>query len=55
MSIQVLGAVWYMFFVERQYSFWKQKRKKEYNGTHSPSCELSFLDCTVAESHARDV
>lgn len=54
MSVQVLGAMWYLLSVERQYSCWKQECKKEYNGTHSPSCELSFLDCSTAGGPARD-
>ncbi|WOG87591.1 hypothetical protein DCAR_0206821 [Daucus carota subsp. sativus] len=54
LASHVLGAVWYLLSVERQYACWKQECKKEWNGTHSPSCELSFLDCTIAEGPARD-
>lgn len=53
MSVQVLGAMWYLMSIERQYSCWKQECKKEWNGTHSPSCQISFLDCTSTLSEER--
>lgn len=46
MSVQVLGAIWYLFAFERQYTCWKRECKKEQNLTDSPSCNQEFLDCS---------
>ncbi|KAE9467378.1 hypothetical protein C3L33_00725, partial [Rhododendron williamsianum] len=44
-SMQVLGASWYLLSIERQYSCWRLECRKEQNFTHSPSCNPLFLDC----------
>ncbi|KAI8543626.1 hypothetical protein RHMOL_Rhmol08G0233000 [Rhododendron molle] len=44
-SMQILGASWYLLSIERQYSCWRLECRKEQNFTHSPSCNPLFLDC----------
>ncbi|KAL2340879.1 hypothetical protein Fmac_008819 [Flemingia macrophylla] len=50
---QVLGASWYVSSIQRQYECWRINCKKEMNKTHSPSCNLSFLDCSTLLQHER--
>ncbi|KAH0864463.1 hypothetical protein HID58_081674 [Brassica napus] len=42
---QVLGSVWYVLSIQRQHECWRRECIKEMNATHSPSCNLLFLDC----------
>lgn len=53
LSVQVLGATWYVSSIQRQYECWKIMCKKEVNRTHSPSCHISFLDCTTIYNQER--
>ncbi|KAM7471323.1 hypothetical protein LguiA_009506 [Lonicera macranthoides] len=46
LASHVLGAIWYLFAFERQYTCWKRECKKEQNLTDSPSCNQEFLDCS---------
>ncbi|CAF2085291.1 BnaA06g16940D [Brassica napus] len=41
----VLGSVWYVLSIQRQHECWRRECIKEMNATHSPSCNLLFLDC----------
>lgn len=43
----VIGASWYVLSIQRQFECWSIECRKEYNRTHSPSCKLSFLDCST--------
>lgn len=46
---QVLGALWYLLSIERQYTCWVTECSKE-NGTMGlPLCNPSFLDCSSLE------
>lgn len=47
LSGQIVGSSWYVLSVKRQYECWSQKCFDERNGTHSPSCNLKFLDCKL--------
>lgn len=47
LSVQVIGASWYVLSIQRQFECWKIECTKEYNRTHSPSCKPSFLDCST--------
>lgn len=53
LSVQVLGATWYVSSIQRQYECWRIMCKKEMNRTHSPSCDPSFFDCTTIFNHER--
>lgn len=47
LSVQVLGASWYVLSIQRQLECWKIECRKEINTTHSPSCHPLFLDCST--------
>ncbi|XP_021308036.1 cyclic nucleotide-gated ion channel 18 [Sorghum bicolor] len=54
LASHVLGALWYLLSVERQYSCWKEVCTNE-NGTTAemPRCFMSFLDCKSRENPIR--
>lgn len=45
LSVQILGASWYVASIQRQFECWRITCRKEMNRTHSPSCNPLFLDC----------
>ncbi|CAK9330198.1 unnamed protein product [Citrullus colocynthis] len=45
LASHVIGAAWYVASIQRQEECWKIECRKEMNTTHSPSCQLIFLDC----------
>nr|XP_011464032.1 PREDICTED: probable cyclic nucleotide-gated ion channel 16 [Fragaria vesca subsp. vesca] len=47
LTAHIVGSSWYVLSVKRQYECWSQKCFDERNGTHSPSCNLKFLDCKL--------
>ena len=53
-TVQVLGALWYLLSVERQYSCWMEVCTNE-NGTTAdiPRCLMTFLDCKSREDPVR--
>ncbi|KAK3035826.1 hypothetical protein RJ639_034642 [Escallonia herrerae] len=53
LASHVVGAIWYLLSIERQYTCWRQECKKEQNGTHSPTCNPFFLDCRYAMKEER--
>ncbi|RDX94743.1 putative cyclic nucleotide-gated ion channel 16, partial [Mucuna pruriens] len=55
LASHVLGASWYVSSIQRQYECWRIICKKEMNRTHSPSCNLSFLDCASLFDDERKV
>ncbi|KAK7317196.1 hypothetical protein RJT34_01210 [Clitoria ternatea] len=52
LASHVLGASWYVSSIQRQFECWRITCKQEFNKTHSPSCNLAFLDC--ANEHHDD-
>ncbi|KAL5544233.1 hypothetical protein UlMin_008017 [Ulmus minor] len=53
LASHVVGASWYVLSIQRQYQCWKEECQKETNGTHSPSCKPSFLDCSSLSNPER--
>ncbi|KAJ3671678.1 hypothetical protein LUZ60_007757 [Juncus effusus] len=54
LASHVLGALWYLLSIERQYYCWQQECRNE-NGTNGlPLCDPVFLDCNT-KSRDRDV
>ncbi|XP_034215806.1 cyclic nucleotide-gated ion channel 18 isoform X2 [Prunus dulcis] len=51
---QIVGSTWYVLSIRRQYECWKGECSKEINKTHSPSCKISFLDCSSEGNPERD-
>ncbi|KAL5206159.1 hypothetical protein ABZP36_034368 [Zizania latifolia] len=51
---QVLGALWYLLSIERQYTCWVEVCTAE-NGTDSaiPKCYMNYLDCKTASDPIR--
>ncbi|KAK8600071.1 hypothetical protein V6N13_060110 [Hibiscus sabdariffa] len=47
LASHVLGASWYVLSIQRQFDCWSMECAKEKNGTHSPSCNYLFLDCST--------
>ncbi|GJN28607.1 hypothetical protein PR202_gb16810 [Eleusine coracana subsp. coracana] len=54
LASHVLGAMWYLLSIERQYTCWMEVCHNE-NGTTAaiPLCELSYLDCRTVKDPAR--
>lgn len=52
--MQIVGSTWYVLSIRRQYECWKGECSKEINKTHSPSCKISFLDCSSEGNPERD-
>ncbi|ONI08403.1 hypothetical protein PRUPE_5G176000 [Prunus persica] len=50
----IVGSTWYVLSIRRQYECWKGECSKEINKTHSPSCKISFLDCSSEGNPERD-
>ncbi|KAM5571984.1 putative cyclic nucleotide-gated ion channel 16 [Rosa sericea] len=53
LTAHIVGSSWYVLSIKRQYECWKQECGKEQNGTHSPSCNLEFLDCKTTNNRER--
>ncbi|XAR50159.1 hypothetical protein NMG60_11004413 [Bertholletia excelsa] len=53
LASHVVGAMWYLMSMERQYECWRHGCLRERNRTHSPSCRTSFLDCNNVETPER--
>ncbi|KAK8518205.1 hypothetical protein V6N12_017362 [Hibiscus sabdariffa] len=47
LASHILGASWYVLSIQRQFECWSIECSKENNGTHSPSCNTLFLDCST--------
>ncbi|KAK9926911.1 hypothetical protein M0R45_024119 [Rubus argutus] len=54
LTAHIVGSSWYVLSIKRQYECWKMECDKEKNETHSPSCNLKFLDCSSEEKPDRD-
>ncbi|KAJ0047827.1 hypothetical protein Pint_15414 [Pistacia integerrima] len=50
----LLGAVWYLFSMQRQYECWSIECQKESNITNAQPCIASFLDCETKYKHERE-
>ncbi|XP_031277299.1 probable cyclic nucleotide-gated ion channel 16 [Pistacia vera] len=50
----LLGAVWYLFSMQRQYECWSIECQKESNITNAQPCIASFLDCETKDKHKRE-
>lgn len=48
---QVLGALWYLLSIERQYTCWRSVCNKERQ--KSPRCYQKFLDCSIIDDADR--
>lgn len=55
LSVQVLGASWYLLAIMRQQSCWAKECEKEADPTHFPLCHPSFLDCSSLGDPNRQV
>ncbi|KAJ8753564.1 hypothetical protein K2173_022805 [Erythroxylum novogranatense] len=53
LASHVLGATWYLASIQRQHECWEQQCVKERNDTHSPSCDITFLDCSNKDDPGR--
>ncbi|XP_072151706.1 cyclic nucleotide-gated ion channel 18 isoform X2 [Setaria viridis] len=53
LASHVLGALWYLLSVERQYSCWMEVCNNEGSSADSPSCVMGFLDCKSRENPMR--
>jgi cyclic nucleotide gated channel len=53
MSVQIFGASWYLFSIQRQHKCWSIECINEMNATHSPSCDPLFLDCNSLDKPER--
>ncbi|KAF8711136.1 hypothetical protein HU200_029144 [Digitaria exilis] len=54
LASHVLGALWYLLSVERQYSCWMEVCTNEGGGTAvMPGCAMDFLDCKSRENPIR--
>ncbi|XP_044477612.1 probable cyclic nucleotide-gated ion channel 16 [Mangifera indica] len=49
----LLGAVWYLFSMQRQYECWSIQCRKESNVTRGQPCRTSFLDCDAKDKPQR--
>ncbi|CAO2143469.1 unnamed protein product [Urochloa humidicola] len=53
LASHVLGALWYLLSVERQYACWKEVCDNERNALDMPSCGRGFLDCKSRDDPLR--
>uniref|UniRef100_K3ZP38 Cyclic nucleotide-binding domain-containing protein n=1 Tax=Setaria italica TaxID=4555 RepID=K3ZP38_SETIT len=53
LASHVLGALWYLLSVERQYSCWMEVCNNEGSSADSTSCVMGFLDCKSRENPMR--
>lgn len=51
LSVQVLGAIWYLMSIERHFSCWKDECAKKQKG--SPDCYKDYLDCSSLSKPGR--
>lgn len=45
LSVQVLGASWYLLSIERQTMCWKSECKKESDSINGTKCSVKYFDC----------
>ncbi|CAL5001210.1 unnamed protein product [Urochloa decumbens] len=55
LASHVLGALWYLLSVERQYSCWVDVCDRESNATDTPICNRGFLDCKSRDYPLRQI
>ena len=45
LSVQVVGAIWYLLLIERQTTCWRSECRQETGSINVTKCSIEYLDC----------